>query len=317
MKKLANKKKVLVYKAETYLLITNIFWGGTFIASKIALFAFNSFVILFFRNITCIILFYFLYRKLIFKAKLKHVANGIIIGLLVFLGFFFQTEGMLYTSVARSAFLTESLIVFTPIIQFFWLRKKIKTIETISIVVVVVGLYLLCNPNFKSNEQIINYGDFLTILGAFAFSFYIVSLEHFRRTPVGIILFYQNVVGVLINIFILFVISDYKAIFISKNYNSYIIFSLFYLSFVGSGLTSFLQVTYQPLTTPARAGIIYAAEPIIASLFAYLFLKEKMDGLEIFGAVITMFGILLLPLTYAKNFSFKSKVKKKPKSKKK
>ncbi len=281
-----------IYKAELFLFLANVIWGGTFVAVKYALNVFTPYQLLFLRNLICTFFFFILFHKKIFQTRSYEFKIGIGLGLALFIGFCFQTEGLLHTSIARSSFLTESLVVFTPLFQVFLLKKRISKLELFSIVIVLIGMYLISKPDFNPQKTILNKGDLFTLIGAFFFSMYIVGLDYFQNTNKALILFYQNFLGVVILFFILFFQNNFTSILSIENYTLPIVGVLLYLSLLGNGLALFLQLYFQPMTTPARAGILFAGEPVMACIFGYFLLHEHMDKQEILGSVIILFGVI-------------------------
>ena len=79
------------------------------------------------------------------------------------------------------------------------------------------------------------------------------------------------VMAVLAVIYVLF----FEDPFIHFTFSFFI--SLFYLSVFGSVVAIFLMNRYQKGTTPVRAVIIYALEPVLAVVSGWLFLGEKTE----------------------------------------
>jgi len=106
------KKKSLL--ADISLFIVAIFWGGGFIAVKDALSSLTPFYIMAMRFGISVIIMLLIFRKKI-KLITKNVLKvGVLIGLLLFLGFAAQTVGMKYTTAGKNAFLTGTNVVIVP-----------------------------------------------------------------------------------------------------------------------------------------------------------------------------------------------------------
>ena len=73
----------------------------------------------------------FVLRACLFKTKQyarftkKEIAAGALVGTLNFLGFFFQSVGLLYTDTAKSGMLTGGYVIVVPVVYCI-LRKKIS-----------------------------------------------------------------------------------------------------------------------------------------------------------------------------------------------
>jgi drug/metabolite transporter (DMT)-like permease len=84
--------------ADFSLLVTGVIWGSGFIATHRAIEAhFSTSLILLFRfSLAAVVLFLFMYRRIISITK-EEVKIGLLAGLLLFLAFYFQTLGLKYT----------------------------------------------------------------------------------------------------------------------------------------------------------------------------------------------------------------------------
>ena len=73
----------------------------------------------------------FVLRACLFKTKQyarftkKEIAAGALVGTLNFLGFFFQSVGLLYTDTAKSGMLTGGYVIVVPVVYCI-LRKKFQ-----------------------------------------------------------------------------------------------------------------------------------------------------------------------------------------------
>ena len=72
-----------------------------------------------------------------------------------------------------------------------------------------------------------------------------------------------------------------------------LLISMLYLTLFATVLTTYVQTRYQKETTPTRAVIIFALEPVIASIVAYVALSEEMGILGIVGGALIVGGVLL------------------------
>ena len=115
-------------------------------------------------------------RKLLLKA-------GLVCGTLLFLASAAQQLGItLDPSTAKAGFLTAMYVVLVPVFGLFLGRKGSAQLW-ISMVVAVLGLYLLCMKNgFGSIES----SDWLLLSCAVLFSFQIIAVDHFSPQVDGV-----------------------------------------------------------------------------------------------------------------------------------
>lgn len=214
--------------------------------------------------------------------------TGLLLGLLLGAGFALQTVGLVETTASKAGFLTGTMVVFTPLIQLAIERRRPSKGNLIAVFIVGGGLYMFTSPAGGD----FNFGDMLVLLCAVAFAFYIVYLdvltkERFHRE----IVFYQFIVTAAIGFLLSPFFDTTPATFTLPA-----VAAVLYLSIFASSIAIFIQSKYQRETTPTKAAIIFTMEPVFAALIAMLLLSELMSGVELFGAMIMLAGLLFSEL---------------------
>jgi drug/metabolite transporter (DMT)-like permease len=272
-------------KAELILLLVAGIWGGTFFIIKITLVDLPPFYFLAFRFFTAFTLFLIIFYKKIRLIKFEEIKAAILLGFLLFLGFATQTTGLLFTTASNSALITGTNILIVPFAQYVIIKKKVGYENWIGITVVFIGLYLLTNPH----ESGINTGDFLTLICAFAWAFYIIYLDIFSRK-------YSVHSLVMVQFLTVFVISLAIALgfenFTDVYFTQFSIFGLLYTALLATLIATFLGNKYQKETSPVKAALIFMFEQPSAILLAMIFLSEKFIFPQILGGILMLSGIL-------------------------
>ncbi|MBX7059058.1 MAG: DMT family transporter [Leptospirales bacterium] len=271
--------------AELMLLLCTVIWGGTFLAVKFALPYCSPWLLVALRFGVAAALFGLIFWRQLAAANLLVVRRGFALGLALCIGFGLQTLGLQYTSVSRSAYLTYALIIFTPFLSLVLLGKRPAWTTLAGILVVVAGLYLLTAPGDAPGW---NRGDWLTLGCALAFSFYIVGVDRWSAPETqGALAAVQSAsVGLLAAPLALLENANFEA-------SPALLLSIFYLAVPGALIVVYLQMRYQPLSTPARASVIFAMEPVFTLLYAAALGLERPGSRELLGAVTVFCGVLL------------------------
>ncbi|MFA6569701.1 MAG: DMT family transporter, partial [Bacteroidota bacterium] len=279
------------WKAELALLFMTFVWGGTFIFTKIGLnFASPSLyvIIRFSIALTLCLIFFGKYLK---KLERQTFYNGMVLGLLFGGGFLLQTLGLKLTTVPKSAFITGITVVITPFAYWFIEKKKISLWQKIGVVIAAFGLWLFTNPQFDN----LNIGDVLTFFSTLFWAFYITYMDVFTRgknskeeTGQLVILQFVMAAPIALTYFLLFERTDFTLIFSNQ-----LLISLAYNGILASFLLTIIHTTVQRYTTPVKAALIFSLEPVLASLFAMLFIAEIIIFREYTGGAILMFGVLI------------------------
>ena len=159
-------------------LLCTFIWGTTFIAQdtgmdNIGPFTFNAvrFFIGFLAITPLVLLFEIKKFKSEFKSDNKTFINlSILIGISLFLGSALQQVALLHTDVANAAFFTIFYVPMVPIIIFLFKRTSIHWSVWPSVVLCLIGGYLLTN----FYDATVRLGDSLVILGALFWSTHII-----------------------------------------------------------------------------------------------------------------------------------------------
>ncbi|MDH5655510.1 MAG: DMT family transporter [Spirochaetia bacterium] len=278
-------------KANIFLTLCTILWGATFVVLKVSLLQISPLLLVAVRfGMAALFLTPFILIRNPAKAFSALTEKGILkhsfyLSLMMTAGFGFQTAGLQYTTASRSAFITELLILFTPVFQYFTVRKLPGIGNYLGMILILPGMYLL--TSFGDNE--LNIGDALTFFCALGFAMYITYLDYFSRLYDEINFLYWQLIFTAIIAGILAFFTEEPVFEIELNS----LLSLLYLSLAGTLVAVYWQIRYQKHTTPVQAGILYSLEPVFATIFAVIFLSESPDLYFFSGAGLILAGVIL------------------------
>jgi drug/metabolite transporter (DMT)-like permease len=289
-----------INKGESALLFTTVIWGGTFAIIKTALGSISPMMFLSFRfSIATILFLPFVIRRLK-KLDSSSIKGGLILGLLYFGGFAAQTIGLNYTSATKSAFITGTFVIFTPIFQIIIEKKLPSKGNIIGIILVAGGLIFLSSRGTHFLDIIhelgtnFNVGDYLTLICAIFYSFYIVYLDIVSKKFDNLSLVFMQLAVTAIGAITCAIIFQASGIEISRFIlNNGVIFAVIYTALLATILTTTLQTKFQKYTTPSKAGIIFSFEPIFASIVAFFLLSEKISNFSLIGCIFIFCGLLI------------------------
>jgi drug/metabolite transporter (DMT)-like permease len=291
------------YLPETVLIINTIIWGATFVIIKSALSDISPLLFISIRFLfSTLILLPFAFK--IFREINKQVLwGGGLLGLLYFIGFSTQTVGLKYTTATKSAFITGTFVIFTPLFQTLIEKRPPRREVIIGVSLALIGLIFLTSKEdsllnvFSEISSNFNIGDFYTLLCAIFFSLYIVYLDIIsKKNDYKPLVFLQiAVTGVCGLLFaLLFTVWEVETIEFRFSYN--LLFALLYTSILATVVTTTIQTIYQKFVTPSVAGIILSFEPIFAAIFAFFMLNEKISNFGLIGCLLIFCGLLVSEL---------------------
>ncbi len=278
-------------------LLCTFIWGTTFIAQDTGMddigpFTFNA--VRFFVGFLAIVPLAILFEVKKFKSEFKldyktFVLLSFLIGLSLFLGSALQQVALLYTDVANAAFFTIFYVPMVPIIIFLFKRKSIHWSVWPSVVLCLIGGYLLTN----FYDSTVRLGDSLVILGALFWSTHIIFT--------GIIVTKYNLpltlgaIQTLIVAFFSFTIGMIYEEFIFEKILKEI-YSILYAGILSGGFAFVLQIYAQRNITPAPAAIIFSLEGVFATIAAWFLLDQILGINNLLGCFFIMCGVLLSQL---------------------
>lgn len=285
------KKLVKRYIAESGLLLIGILWGMGFVTVKIGLNAgMNTFYLMWLRFLGSFVLLSILFRKKIKKVSKDDLKAGVILGIIQYFGYVFQTYGAAHTTVGKNAFFTAINVIIVPYI--FWiLNKKRPDIFSFSasiICLIGVGIMSLdSNLNFTH----LNKGDVMTIISAFFFALQVAYTGYFGRKvhPMNLVLL-QMLVGGLMFAGTQFATSGLREVI---PLHGETLMAIIYAVVFSTAIPMLLQIYCQRLTTATRASILMSTESMFAPIFAFLVLGEMMTLRVALGAVFILFSVVV------------------------
>ena len=278
-------------------LICTIIWGTTFIAQDTGMRVIGPYVfngVRFFVGFLVLIPFYLLLEKkntykVVSKNKSKFIYLSILIGLFLFLGTVFQQVALLYTDVANAAFFTIFYVPMVPIIVFFLFKKNIHWSVWPSVILCVIGGYLLTN----FHDATVRLGDTLVIIGAIFWSLHIIFIgkiieEFDAPILIGLI---QTIIVSTCSIILALIFED----FIIKNILDQKV-QILYAGILSGGIAFVLQIYAQKNISPAPAAIIFSLEGVFATIAAWVLLNQILNINNILGCAFILAGVLLSQL---------------------
>ena len=291
------------------LLLTAVIWGVAFVAQSVGMDYVGAFT---FNCVRSIIGGLVLIPCIIFLKNLKHkemggqgklsvkeslqvtrveLAGGICCGVALFAASNFQQFGISYTTVGKAGFITALYVVIVPIMGLFF-KKKVSFIIWISVVLSVVGLYLLC---MTENSFSLAFGDLLVLICALLFSIHILIIDYFSPKGDGVIIScIQFFVSGILSGVMMFLFETPRAEGILAAW-----MPILYAGVLSCGVAYTLQIVGQKDMNPTVASLILCLESVVSALAGWLILGQALNAREMAGCFLMFFAIVLAQLPAA------------------
>ncbi|HSY12414.1 MAG TPA: DMT family transporter [Verrucomicrobiae bacterium] len=224
----------------------------------------------------------------------RGVLDGLWLGIILAVIFWSQTDGMRFTTTAKSGFITGLYVLFTPLIAVV-VGQGIKLTTAIGTVIATFGLYLLVHlPGGWWSGW--NRGDVETLLCAFLCAIHLILMGKFaRRTDAWLLASSQVIVAGIISVLVTaFLPAPFGYQNVSQMLSKVnVIVPTIYLA-LGSTVFAFWgQSRAQTQLGPAEAAVLFCIEPVTAALLSVFWLKEPMSTQQAFGGVLIVVAMIV------------------------
>ena len=274
--------------------ITVIFWGTTFISTKVLLIDFTPVEILFFRFSIGSIALVFAYPHILkwtgIKREIMFMCSGI---LGVTLYFLLENIALTLTHTANVSIIVATSPFFVAIVSRIITKEKNLHLNFfIGFVFAIFGIALI---SFSGSGSIsVNpLGDILSLLAAIVWAFYCVFTREIGRYGYNPVQATRRtfLYGLLFMLPTLtFFEFDASLAFFANPKN------LFNMLYLGVGASALCFVTWNSaiklLGTVKTSAYIYAV-PVIAIISSSIILKEPITSTVIIGTVLTLTGLII------------------------
>ncbi|MFC7370689.1 DMT family transporter [Fictibacillus iocasae] len=290
-----NKARLL---ADVSLLSVAAIWGTTFVIVQQAIsslepYSFNA--VRFFLAFLFLFLFIVFFKRKVLLSLSSDVAwKGIALGFFLYLGYGFQTVGLLYTTSAKAGFITGLSVVLVPVLSFCFMKSKLTLQSIISSCIALIGLYLLA----LGKETEINKGDFYVLLCAFSFALHIVFVGKFtKKETAWLMTLIQLLMVAFCSLATALVLEDFRKMAnFDVLFSAEVLSALLVTALFATALAFLAQTYFQVYTTPARVALIFATEPVFAAVTAYFWLQESLSTKALFGCLFILTGMIAAEL---------------------
>jgi drug/metabolite transporter (DMT)-like permease len=288
------------------LLAATAVWGWTFVVVKEAVAGYGVVAFLALRfGIGSALLAALAFRQLSWRTLLA--GGGI--GLALAVGYYFQTAGIRYTTVTNSGFITSLFVVTTPLINRLLFGVKIRPIFWGAVAVTLLGLYLLtaAAPVKPRTEQTappplaaqsrspgmpFTAGDFLTLGAAIFYGLHIALLDRFAKRHPPLALAFAQTASTSLLFFLIWPLTTEPLAWPSAP-----VWAALAITGVLATAAGFAVQTYVQQRLPAiTSTLIFSTEPVFATLFGCILLREQLGGVQIVGITLMIGAIVAAQL---------------------
>ena len=291
--------------ANIALFLTALIWGLSFVAQRAGMdyvgpFTFNT-VRSFIGGLSLIPLIYIpkLLQEDTRTQRVKQVQHfrltqaGVLCGIALFTAMSIQQYCMLFVPAGKAGFITALYIIYVPIISMLFLGHKLTKNVKISVLLAVVGLYLLC---FKKDAGGFGVYDILLLISAFFYGVHILVVNHFSQKV-------NAVKASCIQFFVVGILSLPLMLLLENPTITSIVdckVPILYAGVLTCGVAYTLQIFGQKYTAPVIASLILCLESVFAVVGGAIILHETMTIKESLGCLLMISAVILSEIKFKK-----------------
>lgn len=232
---------------------------------------------------------------------LQLLLKGSILGFMLFVGFYTQSEGLRHTSVSNAGFITGLNVPLVPVLGFLLFRTAVSRAVWIGVILATLGLYLLT----MGETLEFNKGDSLVLICAFAFAIHIVMTGRFVGALPIIALSITQLLAVAVYSTIGALVSPDPAFYypgaepvtwLEQLSHPIIMWSILIAGLFGTAYAYWAQSACQQVLPDYKVALVFATEPVFAYITAWLVLGETLGYVGMLGAVGIIAGMLIAEL---------------------
>lgn len=214
--------------------------------------------------------------------------------------------GLTLTSATNAVLIGRAEVLLTTIFAILLLKDKITLHQVIGSIIMLLGIVLIATQNFQNGFEF-NIGDALIIGAALSLAIAtVIFKKHLQHIEPEVIVTVRNIFGAsilfVISLFVLD-ISDIAMVFDWKN--STLILGLVMCTIV------FGQSLYYKaleLTSAVNVSLAGLCSPLLAIVYAMLFLGERLEMSQILGGSMIILGLIVLEFHFHKNHPSKTRM---------
>ncbi len=280
--------------AEFLLATVTVFWGATFPVVKEAVTLVPVLCFLWVRFALAALLLALLAGRGLRTLDRRGIQRGVLLGMLLFLSYLFQTFGLEITSASNAGFLTGLNVVWVPLLAGPLLGKPAAPGARAGVVLAVLGLLVLT----WHWPWHLSLGDGLVVICSLFVALHILGLDSLTAGYDGRALAFVQIATMAVLGFLGSL--AFEPVTWPRAWPATLVWALVITAVFATVYAFWIMTAFQRWTTPTRAALVYTLEPVFAALFAVLLAGEVLGVRALVGGALVVTGMVVAQLWPAK-----------------
>lgn len=271
--------------ASVVLGVVALVWGTTYAVIKDTLSVVEPYSLMMMRFSFSAIILSGIYFKKLRKLSWDDIKRGSIIGIFMFLAFYFLIISIRFTTASKFSFIIGAYVLIVPFLSYGLGRRKLNRNEVIGAIIATIGLGFLTIERGVS----FNLWDLVAGCCSFFFAAHMVAIEKYSGKSDAIAL---TIIQFIVTALIFIVLTGVK-----EGYNFSVLpqikWTLGYLVIVSTVIPFAIQNIVQRYISATATALILTLQSAFGSIFAVYYLDERMSLQMILGCILIFVAIVL------------------------
>jgi drug/metabolite transporter (DMT)-like permease len=283
--------------AVLFIILDVLFWGFSFISTKVVLSQIPPISIAFFRQFiaaTTLILLV-LYTRTPFRIALKDMGNIVaasFFGIVMY--FVFENSGLQYTTASNASMIVAALPIFTLFGETMFFKLKVTWMMILSLMLSMIGVVLVVTVNGKLDLSSARFFGNLLVMGAIIcwVIYTILNRNLSDRYRSLTIITYQSLVSIFL--LIPFIIPEMKRWPAVSELSVPVFINLIFLGIFCSGFAYIFYIYAARRLGATVSSAFLNLIPVVTVICGYVLLQDTLTWIQILGMALIMASLYSL-----------------------
>lgn len=275
-------------KADLWLLLITFFWGSSYYLTDVCLREMPPMWLNAFRFIMAFALLGTVFHKRLRRLNRATVRGAVLVGTALVGTYIFYGYGVSRTSLSNAGFISALAVVFTPLFDFLFRRRKPRRKLFVALLLCTLGLGLLTlGRDFRPR-----IGDVLCLGVSLCYTADLMLTEETVKNeavdPVAMGVLELGFVGAVMLVMSLVLetpcLPRTPAVWAAA----------LFLGILCTGVAFVVQTVQQQYTAASHVGLIFTLEPVFSAVIAYFFAGERLQPRGYLGAVLMLVSLVIM-----------------------
>ena len=270
--------------ASIVLAVVALVWGTTYAVIKDTLSVVQPFSLMMFRFGFSALILSMMYLKKFKTIKSVDLKRGIIIGIFMFLAFYFLIVSIRFTTASKFSFIVGAYVLIVPFLSWIINKTKLDRYAIVGAILATIGLAFLT----MEKGAVFNLWDLVAGCCSFFFAAHMIAIEKYSGDSDPILL---TIIQFITTAVLFIILTGVK-----EGYNFTVLpeikWTLGYLVIISTIIPFAIQNIVQRYISSTSTALILTLQSAFGSIFAVYYLDERMTKQMIIGCLLIFIAIV-------------------------